>query len=214
MRPRQSSLGIGSVRRRTRSARSASMRPRQSSLGIPRRPVVLELVLVASMRPRQSSLGIVQRPDAVARVNHGFNEAEAIKPRNLFSVALAVRHGVGASMRPRQSSLGIQWIQGDRPQETPASMRPRQSSLGIDDAGSTSQPVQPPASMRPRQSSLGICPTWTATRRSGESFNEAEAIKPRNRAPAVDASPQGTRFRRFNEAEAIKPRNQETTWHS
>ena len=59
MRPRQSSLGIAPIQERSRALKGASMRPRQSSLGIPygkhhwRWPVI------------------------------SFNEAEAIKPRNL-----------------------------------------------------------------------------------------------------------------------------------
>ena len=93
-------------------------------------------------------------------------------------------------MRPRQSSLGIlqQGAMGVNDQHLHvASMRPRQSSLGIGDFGR-----------------LGAESISTGC----HSFNEAEAIKPRN--------PLATRLRssvdprgnaRFNEAEAIKPRN-------
>ena len=63
-----------------------------------------------------------------------------------------------------------------------------------------------PASMRPRQSSLGISPSFAETSdRSCCCFNEAEAIKPRNRAELAHG--RRHRGRGFNEAEAIKPRN-------
>ena len=89
-------------------------------------------------------------------------------------------------------------------------MRPRQSSLGIRMPSllDSSRSAAPSASMRPRQSSLGIAPVTRTIHspvfKSG--FNEAEAIKPRNRLicdlRTVILS------HSFNEAEAIKPRNQ------
>ena len=84
-------------------------------------------------------------------------------------------------------------------------MRPRQSSLGIITA-SIGILLDCQASMRPRQSSLGISrgatnPAWTNL-----CFNEAEAIKPRNRS--CSTVPETTSWKTgFNEAEAIKPRN-------
>ena len=60
----------------------------------------------------------------------GFNEAEAIKPRNPFEVLVIAQVGP-ASMRPRQSSLGISPRPALRERRGCASMRPRQSSLGI-----------------------------------------------------------------------------------
>ena len=65
--------------------------------------------------------------------------------------------------------------------------------------------------MRPRQSSLGIHEGNDMDRQTVVRFNEAEAIKPRNRdvlrtwAMAQDTTS-------FNEAEAIKPRNRDQTW--
>ena len=60
--------------------------------------------------------------------------------------------------------------------------------------------------MRPRQSSLGINASAGANPANKEGFNEAEAIKPRNREPTKSAAL--TKLPCFNEAEAIKPRNQ------
>ena len=77
------------------------------------------------------------------------------------------------------------------------------SWLGSVDRMSTS------ASMRPRQSSLGI--QRADRRRSGirryPSFNEAEAIKPRNPTLSVPTKSVRATIPGFNEAEAIKPRN-------
>ena len=42
-----------------------------------------------------------------------FNEAEAIKPRNLGVVMDVLNGRLTASMRPRQSSLGIQFAPQD-----------------------------------------------------------------------------------------------------
>ena len=67
----------------------ASMRPRQSSLGIGECPMPgPSRRWEASMRPRQSSLGIGCRRTCRRLGVPGFNEAEAIKPRNpvLYSV--------------------------------------------------------------------------------------------------------------------------------
>ena len=61
--------------------------------------------------------------------------------------------------------------------------------------------------MRPRQSSLGIALMIPGPSRCPvDCFNEAEAIKPRNRGSRQPCYDDG---RRFNEAEAIKPRNLE-----
>ena len=60
--------------------------------------------------------------------------------------------------------------------------------------------------MRPRQSSLGITALPLSLRLSRPSFNEAEAIKPRNRSWTGVSGPVRSGF---NEAEAIKPRNPE-----
>ena len=57
------------------------MRPRQSSLGIGSGREGEMRVGDASMRPRQSSLGI-RMPATRGPCRQGFNEAEAIKPRN------------------------------------------------------------------------------------------------------------------------------------
>ena len=82
------------------------MRPRQSSLGI-RLDGIIKDEYEASMRPRQSSLGIRRRDYRLRVPDRGcFNEAEAIKPRNLEYEHLCRLLGP-ASMRPRQSSLGI-----------------------------------------------------------------------------------------------------------
>ena len=138
----------------------------------------------ASMRPRQSRLGI--RWTALGsgfRLISGFNEAEAITPRN----SVAQGHRVApcltrASMRPRQSRLGIwPWLAcpGWRPgrfNEAEA-ITPRNFSVlrerGFEPVGQ--------ASMRPRQSRLGI---WVLVRGDEVAailgFNEAEAITPRN----------------------------------
>ena len=199
-----------------------------------------------AIKPRNPKVQIT-----TAIITAGFNEAEAIKPRNLhptcptlheppsFNEAEAIkprnrdpvrRRGVllGASMRPRQSSLGICRYDPDQRTDSYASMRPRQSSLGI---GQTLQRQAPRhlASMRPRQSSLGIGQSSTVRRKPVRtSFNEAEAIKPRNLQMSLPmkmrqnasmrprqsslgilAMLDSTRQtqRRFNEAEAIKPRN-------
>ena len=131
------------------------------------------------MRPRQSSLGISSGNGSSAGVVACFNEAEAIKPRNLtarlscsrvwptcFNEAEAIKPrnpggtaGLGdgftsfneaEAIKPRNPVVGgVQTLQG------PASMRPRQSSLGIRPA-LLIQSSPSSASMRPRQSSLGI----------------------------------------------------------
>ena len=115
-----------------------------------------------------------------------------------------------ASMRPRQSSLGIHAEARCDVAGGGASMRPRQSSLGIWSARSSCNCLLQPASMRPRQSSLGISSLPTSMSSTRVRFNEAEAIKPRNRVrPRASPNPPGNP--RFNEAEAIKPRNRMTT---
>ena len=58
--------------------------------------------------------------------------------------------------------------------------------------------------MRPRQSSLGILLRAHSAPSGRRRFNEAEAIKPRNRE---DGNGVEYIFASFNEAEAIKPRN-------
>ena len=58
------------------------MRPRQSSLGIYSQGGQASRLLMASMRPRQSSLGIPHERNVMTTYFRGFNEAEAIKPRN------------------------------------------------------------------------------------------------------------------------------------
>ena len=138
MRPRQSSLGIEGLREAIRKEKSCfneaeAIKPRNRRPPRRRRPG-----LVASMRPRQSSLGIASSLVGYGfrkRCLAGFNEAEAIKPRNPGSQSGFRSHDPEevASMRPRQSSLGIltsRYRQLRRP-TAPASMRPRQSSLGI-----------------------------------------------------------------------------------
>ena len=82
MRPRQSSLGINLADIMVRLPDNASMRPRQSSLGIRARFVKHRGIIIASMRPRQSSLGIKRVAYVTPEQLAGFNEAEAIKPRN------------------------------------------------------------------------------------------------------------------------------------
>ena len=64
--------------------------------------------------------------------------------------------------------------------------------------------------MRPRQSSLGIIARCSVTSNLAPRvpcFNEAEAIKPRNRPLTGNRIPVGDFATSFNEAEAIKPRN-------
>ena len=85
----------------------ASMRPRQSSLGIAPADFQGGRRSGASMRPRQSSLGILYLHTELFRNEHGFNEAEAIKPRNPSTSSTIQDRSIVASMRPRQSSLGI-----------------------------------------------------------------------------------------------------------
>ena len=131
------------------------MRPRQSSLGILAASSEPTLDELASMRPRQSSLGIWKRAVAEYANMIRFNEAEAIKPRNLL-LALACPAGTHASMRPRQSSLGI-WPPLPVPRTTlccfneAEAIKPR--NLGSCAARKNRGNL---ASMRPRQSSLGI----------------------------------------------------------
>ena len=83
------------------------------------------------MRPRQSSLGIAGSGGSATRETRGFNEAEAIKPRNPQREHRQVADHPHASMRPRQSSLGIARPRLHGGNQVSASMRPRQSSLGI-----------------------------------------------------------------------------------
>ena len=111
---------------------------------------------LASMRPRQSSLGIgvgvsVQR-DSIPR----FNEAEAIKPRNLVTPG-SPSANIPASMRPRQSSLGI--LLGRRRRALPVR------------CFNEAEAIKPRNRASPHAPCAGT---------SG--FNEAEAIKPRNPA--------------------------------
>ena len=170
MRPRQSSLGIRSW---GRVNRASTTRPsfNEAEAIKPRNRAGCAAtwrgsIAAASMRPRQSSLGISAVP--AVRLAHPvekprFNEAEAIKPRN-HEAPLA------SSAWCRQAS---------------ASMRPRQSSLGIADTlDYRAKGNSALASMRPRQSSLGIITVLLqvgASRHHSSCFNEAEAIKPRNR---------------------------------
>ena len=137
------------------------------------------------MRPRQSSLGIGCRGCQSCPGRSGFNEAEAIKPRNLALLA-HTRFLVGrASMRPRQSSLGI---------ARPLPNRRNHGRACFNEAEAI-KPRNPVARN-------------TAVRRRGSCFNEAEAIKPRNPDPVeYHMVEEG----RFNEAEAIKPRNRRAT---
>ena len=110
------------------------------------------------MRPRQSSLGIGEGPVVDAGRGRGFNEAEAIKPRNLRVLTIEQRRVEGASMRPRQSSLGIVLSPRHGPQalrtgfNEAEAIKPRNPSAQV----RSSNHAEIPASMRPRQSSLGI----------------------------------------------------------
>ena len=164
MRPRQSSLGILGMGPWMRKFLEASMRPRQSSLGISHPGLDHPPRSHASMRPRQSSLGIYQRSSpASGQPRQGFNEAEAIKPRNpsrrVLSHHLEVRFNEAEAIKPRNHDAAILGKLINM-----ASMRPRQSSLGIPPGGRAQHGAEPVASMRPRQSSLGIpClkrPSW------------------------------------------------------
>ena len=82
------------------------------------------------MRPRQSSLGIIPCDYSIIRSIKGFNEAEAIKPRNPSIEASTARtcssFNEAEAIKPRNQD-------GVEQPEAPglASMRPRQSSLGI-----------------------------------------------------------------------------------
>ena len=133
------------------------------------------------MRPRQSSLGIsgIHRPE-VSRCG-GFNEAEAIKPRNhpsrppfaptsgtSFNEAEAIKPRNRAGQQvPESERQGFNEAEAIKPRNryglyqwviiNKASMRPRQSSLGIV-LGLAFDERLVFASMRPRQSSLGISP--------------------------------------------------------
>ena len=117
------------------------------------------------MRPRQSSLGILNRVPLCGSTRDGccFNEAEAIKPRNLTaaaSVPLTECSDRLASMRPRQSSLGIV-------KHKDYNCRCSHRSAGFNEA----------EAIKPRNRRSTPLHSWT---RSAEGFNEAEAIKPRN----------------------------------
>ena len=136
MRPRQSSLGIAKLAEEFNSAIGASMRPRQSSLGISEGLSIYLIEPPASMRPRQSSLGITATTGASIRPHHGFNEAEAIKPRNHgwrhhISSSTYRRFNEAEAIKPRNHA----YQQGSRLDVRHASMRPRQSSLGINPIG-------------------------------------------------------------------------------
>ena len=181
------------------------------------------------MRPRQSSLGIVYTAGGDYRDDGRFNEAEAIKPRNLprpQPAACAARcFNEAEAIKPRNLP---------RPQPAACAARCFNEAEAIKPRnlhGLGQSWIVTCASMRPRQSSLGIC-RWHSSHKSSPScFNEAEAIKPRNHPElagnveprALDASMRprqsslgilrkgGSRKSRvspcFNEAEAIKPRN-------
>ena len=104
MRPRQSSLGIENWRLRQQLLYSASMRPRQSSLGIRIQLARRRLPAKASMRPRQSSLGIYKEELSAGETSiEGFNEAEAIKPRNQPPFELLS----GVELFQRSASAGL-----------------------------------------------------------------------------------------------------------
>ena len=105
------------------------------------------------MRPRQSSLGIADTAHAKDRPA-SFNEAEAIKPRNLQCGNRGLRLQGG-----RGNSTEWMFMSPWHGETVLASMRPRQSSLGISER-------------------LASSLTWLT---SHAGFNEAEAIKPRNR---------------------------------
>ena len=162
----------------------------------------------ASMRPRQSSLGILksQQQDTASRPSPGFNEAEAIKPRNPVRRRREIATLDAASMRPRQSSLGI-----SAQVKTVAlhcmcfneaeAIKPRNPSEcrwlgGPHVCFNEAEAIKPRNRCR-----------RTPGRRLTTCFNEAEAIKPRNPKPSGQAAPASSCF---NEAEAIKPRNRST----
>ena len=138
-----------------RAQRFASMRPRQSSLGIPVQRDTRASHAAASMRPRQSSLGIRDGTTEGEWDAACFNEAEAIKPRNLGNRLRRLRRcgrfNEAEAIKPRNLRLAKSYL--------------------VEDAK---------ASMRPRQSSLGIRSGGTSSRSRPACFNEAEAIKPRN----------------------------------
>ena len=84
------------------------MRPRQSSLGIKAVPIrsrsATRFNEAEAIKPRNLASNCPCRITPQAR----FNEAEAIKPRNQVRLGLARCLPIfSASMRPRQSSLGI-----------------------------------------------------------------------------------------------------------
>ena len=89
------------------------MRPRQSSLGILSGVLFVSLLAMRcfneaeAIKPRN-----LQLDRRSASQPGGFNEAEAIKPRNPED-RHRIAERMAASMRPRQSSLGIRllrWI--------------------------------------------------------------------------------------------------------
>ena len=85
-----------------------------------------------AIKPRNRTRAAIRPPG-----EPGFNEAEAIKPRNPPAYLGADGGFLRASMRPRQSSLGISILRRFQLRDDPASMRPRQSSLGISAASGT-----------------------------------------------------------------------------
>ena len=115
------------------------------------------------MRPRQSSLGISHSAWSMKPASAGFNEAEAIKPRN---------HDV----IPTPTQVGhrrFNEAEAIKPRNLRHRMIPDLCDL---------------ASMRPRQSSLGIRLRVMELMVKNPGFNEAEAIKPRNRVVCPGAA--------------------------
>ena len=158
------------------------MRPRQSRLGISARDNKDERMVAASMRPRQSRLGI-EILDANAEWRKaGFNEAEAITPRNPGTAGILIGESFASfneaeAITPRNQGRRY----GGEGRCVVASMRPRQSRLGIL-TGKLVRSATDRASMRPRQSRLGIRPLCAICVHQTGCFNEAEAITPRNRS--------------------------------
>ena len=210
MRPRQSRLGIRQELplprvRRNRFNEAEAITPRNPAERAGKRSPGPGFNEAEAITPR-NHVGEVEGPGRSAA---RFNEAEAITPRNQVVEAA---EGLGvhpASMRPRQSRLGIRVAPGPELHRVgSASMRPRQSRLGIQGSRSPMLSYVPTASMRPRQSRLGIrAPCSCGGPGEGASFNEAEAITPRNLLDhCIEAS---QRVLSFNEAEAITPRNRD-----
>ena len=82
-------------------------------------------------------------------------------------------------------------------------MRPRRSRLGIGASGAQVSGQRSP-SMRPRRSRLGIRTTPARCLVDTATFNEAEALAPRN---TIELRISGVVSHTFNEAEALAPRN-------